>query len=163
MISLLLNSNITECDYRSKQIKIKTINKCQFIGIEDAVIKYSKGLHTKFTYNATCQSAEVLWFYFRKEKAFDKLESIGSLQYIIESAKLNRSRMERLILNSLTIEKRIKISTTKPLKIILGNVVSSMKQKLKDEKDKALERKLKKIVFGPELKPKVENSKLSTI
>lgn len=139
--------------FRQKQIKIKTINKGQFIGIEDAVIKYSKGSLTKFSYNAICQSAEVLCFYFEKEKAFDKLGSVGALQYIIEYAKLNRNRMEELIRNSLNIEQRIEVTEKKSLKLNFGSIISSMKQKKKQTKIKKkasqiIERKLTTIVFG---------------
>ena len=145
-------------------MKIKTINKGQFIGIEDAVVKYSKWFHTKFSYNAVCQSAEVLCFYFGKEKAFDKLSSIGSLQYIIEYAKLNISRMKELIRNSLNIDKRLDIIETKPSKKLFENIISSQKslmnkrkqQDFKEKEKKNLGRNLTTLVFGSEARPKVK-------
>ena len=151
--------------FRTKQVKIKIISKGQFIGIEDAVVKYSKGVNTKFSYNAVCQSAEVLCFYFGKEKAFDKLCNIGSLQYIIQYAKLNISRMEELIKNSLNIDERLNPSEVKPSKVFFGSIIASQRslvrrnkmkqQDLKEKENKIFERNLTILAFGSKTRSKV--------
>ncbi|CAI2383522.1 unnamed protein product [Moneuplotes crassus] len=88
-------------------IKLKSISEGQFMGIEDTFghnFIDSKEIHS---YNAVCHSAEIQCFYFTKEKAYDKLASLGCLTHLCSKAKISFLRMKELFYNLIRINRRI--------------------------------------------------------
>ena len=103
----LYHLTINDSKQRRKEWRIKelkTEGSGQFIGIEDAVLKYSKHSWSIFEYTAVWKSAEVFWFFFDKQKAYDKLNYLGWMEKIIDLAKDSKQRLENL-------EKRSKWNT----------------------------------------------------